>query len=328
MKNLTIASFILASVLGANAAVYDSNTPQATAIASCIGQYLPGVTGFGTVRINNITTDDRARTVTVNLNEAAKYIPFTAESYEAFRHDLLQTLGRNYSGYDVVVKGDGTDLATLVLFAGTSPAGPTEREPFIVHHEAIPAPEGLDNTNITVWQSHGWYFEPKLNRWEWQRARIFQTVEDLYTQSYVMPFLMPMLENAGAYVMSPRERDTSRMEIIVDNDGHLATGTYTETGGWGDAGTGFAYLTPQLINNQNPFREGTGRKSPCGLQRAHESAAQVAPLGQRQRHGNGAVEGRHSRRRHLCRVRKLSHSGKQHLCSALPRECRRRHPPL
>lgn len=262
MKNLTIASFILASVLGANAAVYDSNTPQATAIASCIGQYLPGVTGFGTVRINNITTDDRARTVTVNLNEAAKYIPFTAESYEAFRHDLLQTLGRNYSGYDVVVKGDGTDLATLVLFAGTSPAGPTEREPFIVHHEAIPAPEGLDNTNIAVWQSHGWYFEPKLNRWEWQRARIFQTVEDLYTQSYVMPFLMPMLENAGAYVMSPRERDTSRMEIIVDNDGHLATGTYTETGGWGDAGTGFAYLTPQLINNQNPFREGTGRKSP------------------------------------------------------------------
>ena len=33
--------------------------------------------------------------------------------------------------------------------------------------------------------SHGWYYEPKLDRWEWQRARIFQTVEDLYTQSYV-----------------------------------------------------------------------------------------------------------------------------------------------
>lgn len=69
-----------------------------------------------------------------------------------------------------------------------------------------------------MWQSHGFYFEPKLNRWEWQRARIFQTVEDLYTQSFVMPYLMPMLENAGAYVMSPRERDTRRAELIVDNN--------------------------------------------------------------------------------------------------------------
>ena len=62
----------------------------------------------------------------------------------------------------------------------------------------------LDGRNIALWQSHGWYFEQKLDRWEWQRARIFQTVEDLYPQSYVLPFLIPMLENAGAYVMTPR----------------------------------------------------------------------------------------------------------------------------
>ena len=61
----------------------------------------------------------------------------------------------------------------------------------------------------------------KLDRWEWQRARIFQTVEDLYTQSYVLPFLVPMLENAGANVLLPRERDCQTAEVIVDNDGCL-----------------------------------------------------------------------------------------------------------
>lgn len=37
-----------------------------------------------------------------------------------------------------------------------------------------------------------------------------------------MPYLMPMLENAGAYVMSPRERDTRRAELIVDSNGGFA----------------------------------------------------------------------------------------------------------
>jgi hypothetical protein len=80
---------------------------------------------------------------------------------------------------------------------------------------------GLANKHIAMWASHGKYFESKLNRWEWQRARLFETCEDLYTSSYVLPFLAPMLENAGAYVMMPRERDTQTEEVIVDNDGAL-----------------------------------------------------------------------------------------------------------
>ena len=48
--------------------------------------------------------------------------------------------------------------------------------------------KGLLNRHIAMWQSHGYYYESKLTRWEWQRARIFQTVEDLYTQSYVAVF--------------------------------------------------------------------------------------------------------------------------------------------
>jgi hypothetical protein len=65
--------------------------------------------------------------------------------------------------------------------------------------------KGLSGRYIALWQSHGRYYEAKTERWEWQRAPLFRTVEDMYTQSYVLPFLMPMLENAGAYVMTPRK---------------------------------------------------------------------------------------------------------------------------
>jgi hypothetical protein len=138
---------------------------------------------------------------------------------------------------------------------------PTEKIPFVTDLGAQPAPKGLDGKNIAMWQSHGFYFEPKLNRWEWQRARIFETVEDLYTQSYVLPFLMPMLENAGAYVLCPRERDTSRVELIIDNDGGNAVGTYHESDKhWKKVTPGFGYHKEELRDLDNPFRDGTARQ--------------------------------------------------------------------
>ena len=118
--------------------------------------------------------------------------------------------------------------------------------------------QGLQNRHIALWQSHGWYYEQSLKRWEWQRARIFETVEDLYTQSYVVPFLVPMLENAGAVVMLPRERDWNVHEVIVDND-PPAKG-YREVGYWTSApDTGFANPKGSYLYQENPFRMGTAR---------------------------------------------------------------------
>lgn len=158
-------------------------------------------------------------------------------------------------------------LAFSLLFATAiganaakkSASGSRTEAPFVVRQDRPEAPKGLDGTNIALWQSHGKYFEPKLNRWEWQRARVMQTVEDLYTQSYVMPFLMPMLENAGAYVMSPRERDTNLTEIIADNDASpLLTGKFVTTGRWAKTDVpAFAYTKAELHNGDHPFAEGT-----------------------------------------------------------------------
>ena len=133
-------------------------------------------------------------------------------------------------------------------------------------------PKGLSGRHIAVWQSHGRYYEEKTRRWEWQRAQNFMTVEDMYTQTYVLPFLIPMLENAGAVVMTPRERDTQSREFVADNDPAFdgprdgmirQKGSYAESGIWSDAGEGFADAKPAYTGTDNPFRMGTARQSRC-----------------------------------------------------------------
>ena len=130
--------------------------------------------------------------------------------------------------------------------------------------------KGLSGRVIALWQSHGRYYDENTDRWKWQRASLFQTVEDMYTQSYVLPFLMPMLENSGAYVMTPRERDPQPNEIIADNDpafkdgrgeGVRTSGFYSETGSWHDAGVGFADFKAAYTGRDNPFRAGTARQA-------------------------------------------------------------------
>ncbi len=144
--------------------------------------------------------------------------------------------------------------------------------------------KGLSGRVIAMWQSHGRYYEESKDKWRWQRAPLFQTVEDMYTQSYVLPFLMPMLENAGAYVMTPRERDPQRYEIIADNDqafkegrgeGVRIVGFYSESGQWHDAGVGFADYKAVYTGRDNPFKAGTARQAICKGGDDDESAMAV-----------------------------------------------------
>ena len=135
--------------------------------------------------------------------------------------------------------------------------------------------KGLSGKHIAVWQSHGRYFDGALGLWTWQRPCLFQTCEDMYTQGYVLPYLVPMLENAGAYVLLPRERDVQKHEIIVDNNescGARGTGTYNETGKWSNAGNGFADPKEIYEDLENPFRLGTARQATCVASTAKANA--------------------------------------------------------
>jgi len=126
--------------------------------------------------------------------------------------------------------------------------------------------KGLSGRHIALWQSHGRYYDCTSGTWKWQRPCLFQTCEDMFTQGFVLPFLVPMLENAGAYVLLPRERDIQTNEIIADNDsiaGGRGIATYTEDGNWSNAGSGFADIRPTLEDLENPFTFGTARQASC-----------------------------------------------------------------
>lgn len=261
LRHILAVTMIAGGIFAADSAAVPNHLVKKAALA--FEEFRPGVSGFKAVTIKKASSDPKTRTVTLRCSNEASYLNLTSEKLDALKKACLDSLGSEYAGYKLKIIADGHDLSDLVLFAPKKIKRPTEKHPFIVRHNAAAAPAGLDGTNIALWQSHGWYFEPKLNRWEWQRARIFQTVEDLYTQSYVIPFLMPMLENAGAYVMSPRERDVNTTEIIIDNDGGFASGFYDESQGsreWSNAGVAaFAHLKEELHEGDNPFRAGTAR---------------------------------------------------------------------
>ena len=95
---------------------------------------------------------------------------------------------------------------------------PSREAPLVSQLNGLEFSKGLSDRNIAVWHSHGRYFDYSSERWIWQRPCLFQTVEDMFTQSFVLPYLVPMLENAGAYVLLPRERDIQRYEVISDFD--------------------------------------------------------------------------------------------------------------
>jgi len=275
MRNWAVKTFLMSAVFAsagffAIAETLPKNLVDEATIA--LNTTMPNHMGIGVPKVESLVVDVANRTIVAECNWAYTNVPFTKNDIERFKQEVLRIAGEKYSGYAVKVNVDGYDVSNYLPEYDKMYA--RKHQPFVqVLDDNRRYKRGLDGNIVALWQSHGWYFEPKLNRWEWQRARIWQTVEDLYTQSYVLPFLVPMLENAGAYVMSPRERDVHKVEVIVDNDGGLAQNGYMETGkAWGKGGqAGFAYNKKQYVAYENPFSEGTYRQAKTVQKSKNES---------------------------------------------------------
>lgn len=226
------------------------------------------------------------------FTESLGDLPWHEDEPQEFRSTLRQFFPEQYKNYKVgeiyskmIPLGH---LTTPSLGFDGSPSQTKQRTKNPVGGAPVrkigrmKADKGMDGRVIALWQSHGRYYEQELGRWEWQRACLFQTVEDMFTQSFVLPFLVPMLENAGAYVMLPRERDFRKEEVIADNDsswidaglsgeeyGYGLTGPartagrYEEKGEWKDAGTGFGDVKAVYSGTDNPFAMGTARSAVC-----------------------------------------------------------------
>ena len=256
-----------------------------------IGRFLDATArkeiSVGRIKIDSVAITGNTLQLFANMNCA--YIPFREENVAEIYKGVNALLPAEFAKYNLQIRTNKRSIEELIPQALRSKKNkkaktfnPGITKPLVtdISEPYVPT-NGLRNRHIALWQSHGFYYEPKLTRWEWQRARIFQTVEDLYTQSYVLPFLVPMLENAGANVLLPRERDCQPAEVIVDNDGSLnSRSVYTENiadKAWTQGnGKGFAHLRSQYINFENPFKEGTFRTIET-IKKGEESTAEWIP---------------------------------------------------
>lgn len=235
---------------------------------------------------NLSVTRARTRNSTLDLyfSSELSYYPWHEDDIKWFRGQVTSLWGSAPKGYMLgKIFTNRYELPQLVLpekgndghpsgYSHSIPDPQQENGSFVTRADQRRYPLGLDGRNLAIWQSHGKYYDEATGEWLWQRACLHRTVEDMLSPSFVLPFLMPMLENAGAYIITPRERDIQWREIITDNDpafkgkrqGTLRqSGKYSESGRWHDAGEGFADFKSSYTFSDNPFRAGTARKAEC-----------------------------------------------------------------
>ena len=197
------------------------------------------------------------------------YYPFREDNVQAIYDSIRAVLPAEYDRYKIELYTDRHNIEELIPRFHRTKASDAVRftnqskYPLVRQLSTPNSPsQGLAGRHIAMWQSHGRYFEADDNMWRWQRVRQWETAEDLFTQSFVLPYLVPMLENAGANVLLPRERDTQNNEIIIDNDEGVDDSRYTEINGakkWQTGGVGFAHKRTTYLSGQNPFKDGTTR---------------------------------------------------------------------
>ena len=172
------------------------------------------------VKVNRIRV--RNSQIHVYTNPALSHISFSAKEVRDIRTLVSRLVLGHNQGKVSLYSGDMElgELVTSVHRARpeheryTLPATQAWVENLSSVHQTD---QGLKGKHIALWGSHGRYYNQQMQTWVWQRAKLWTTVEDVYTSSYTMPYLVPMLENAGAVVIQPRERDTQMIEQVVDD---------------------------------------------------------------------------------------------------------------
>lgn len=220
----------------------------------------------------NYELDPNSNTLTVESDATFASQPLTHRIVKSIYESLHRYLPEKYRGCNLVIICNGKELADHIPNPYREKAdksrmwGKTDYQgaPWVANMSKAYYPTlGLQNRHLSVCASHGIYYRNEKNDWHWQRPYLFCTNEDLLTQTIVVPFLIPMLQNAGAVVYSPRERDWQDKEIIIDNDFPDTGGIYEEKQSdisWKKSDQpGFANPKKIYVDSENPFIMGSAR---------------------------------------------------------------------
>ena len=164
-----------------------------------LGDSLMAYTGFSTawspkVRVKNMRINGNS--ITLRTNATLKDYRWTAENIADVKRKVsLWVLGSTEA--DVTIYSAGTEIENYITECAKSQA-PTTRCKLSSDRYC-----DLTDKTVVLYPSHGMYYNRDRDEWIWQRATLWTTVEDLYSQEYVR-VIRRMLENAGATVLMPR----------------------------------------------------------------------------------------------------------------------------
>lgn len=158
-----------------------------------LGDSLMAYTGFSrlwspAVRVKQLRVS--GNNVSVRTNQTLHDFRWTEENLDQLcRKVSLWTLG--HENGKVTIYAGQTNVRKLITDCARGISSSPNKA------------KDLTERNIVLYPSHGLYYNRDRAEWIWQRATLWTTVEDLYSQEYVR-HITRMLENAGANVLSPR----------------------------------------------------------------------------------------------------------------------------
>lgn len=199
-------------------------TEEVKILDSLVRDRFPGVHIGGRITLTRIAKAQRGQ-YDFYFNRTLSEFPLLEGDARWVENSFRKLIGRKakvrniYGGEDLLPTLETAPLGSNGLPTSSRPPyTEADRTQALVQSEFTRqyVTKGLNGRNIALWGSHGWYHSDKTDEWVWQRPYFFGTVEDLLTQGMVMDYLTPMLENAGACVLMPRERGTQNNVVNIE----------------------------------------------------------------------------------------------------------------
>jgi hypothetical protein len=224
----------------------------------------------GPVTIDSIIVSRSENILAIHFSPSLTHIPVRTDWIDELESALAGRLGFRYRNYSILLYSRERELGDFVPNYFRPPGvgidhtrlfNRSGQRRLVREEDRDDYDGGLSGSHIALWPSHGYHYAAQRDRWEWQRARLFGTIEDLYPFSYIQPWLLDMLENAGASVFLPRERDIQHHEVIVGPAGSTGRSEIIINNGgenrWSEVkGSGFA-ARDTLFDGDNPFKQGS-----------------------------------------------------------------------
>lgn len=221
------------------------------------------------VLLERVAVSADQKTVRLYCNEGLAQIAIRYELLDEWSEAVRKKLGDTYKEADVKFYAYNIPAESFIpnyyrpknKRDAKRASTPINRRPLVRPLGESVYGQGLSGRHIALWAGHGRLYHHEDSAWKWQRPALFTTIEDLNTTEYVNQYLAPMLENAGAVVVMPRERDPQTKEIIIDSDRSTPEAMIEMEGNWTKEAGGFQLF--DTLVEQNPFRLGSVLKAPA-----------------------------------------------------------------